>query len=155
MTAVVYYSLEGNVRYMAETIAEALGADLVSLMPVKPYPDRGFKKFFFGGKAAVMKEKPELEPYRFDADDYDTVVLCSPVWAGTFTPPVRTFLFENDLKGKRIAAALCSGGGDAGKCFGRLLEAAGADAFASTLSIAAPSAGKEEQILRFAEGLKG
>ena len=115
-TAVVYYSLEGNVRYVAEKVAKETDAELIEIIPVKAYPDKGFKKFFWGGKAATMKEKPELEPYSFNEADYDTIVICSPVWAGTFTPPLRTFLAEHDLTGKRIAVIASSGGGNAVKC---------------------------------------
>ncbi len=157
-TAVVYYSLGGNVRYAAEKIAEALQAELVELVPEKAYPDKGFKMFFWGGKAATMKEKPKLLPYRFDAKDYDTVILCTPVWAGTMTPPLRTFLAENDLQGKQIAAVTSSGGGSTERCFEQMKKAAGADSFAAVLSLVepknAPSAEKDAQILAFAETIK-
>ena len=67
---VVYYSLEGNTAYAAERIASELGADLLRLYPEKEYPDGGFKKFFWGGKSAIMAETPKLKPYTFDAEDY-------------------------------------------------------------------------------------
>ena len=51
---VVYYSLEGNTAYAAEKIAAALGAKTLRLQPKKAYPDSGFRKFFWGGKSAVM-----------------------------------------------------------------------------------------------------
>ena len=60
-TLVVYYSLEGNTEYVAEKIREAVGADLLKLVPKKAYHDKGLAKFFWGGKSAVMAEKPELE----------------------------------------------------------------------------------------------
>lgn len=122
-TLIVYYSLEGNTKYVAERIAEACGFDTLRLMPVKKYPDKGFRKFFWGGKSAVMAETPELEPYSFDAGSYDRIVFGFPVWAGNVTPPIRTFVKENDLKGKRIAAFACQSGAGAEKAFGRLKAA--------------------------------
>ncbi len=118
-TAIVYYSMSGNTQYVAKKLAEALNADLIPLVPKKAYPSSGFKKFFWGGKSALMGEKPALEPYGFDPKKYDRVVLCSPVWAGTFTPPLRTFLEDHgaDLTGKRIAACFCCSGGP-----GKVLE---------------------------------
>lgn len=112
-TAVVYYSMMGNSRYVAQKVAEALGADMIPLTPVKAYPDSGFRMFFWGGKSAVMGEKPKLEPYAFDASAYDLVILGGPVWAGTFAPPLRTFMAENrnGLQGKRVAAFFCCSGG--------------------------------------------
>ena len=118
-TAIIYYSMSGNTSYVAEKIATALSADLIPLIPQKAYPDSGFKKFFWGGKSAIMGNKPVLEPYFFDPAVYDLVILGSPVWAGTFAPPLRTFLHQHrgDLKGKRVAAFFCCSGGP-----GKVLE---------------------------------
>ena len=86
-TLIVYYSLEGNTQWAAEQIAARLGADTLRLVPKAAYPDKGFKKFLFGGKSAVMKEAPELESYEVDITQYEQIVLATPVWAGTLTPP--------------------------------------------------------------------
>ena len=50
-TLVVYFSLEGNTDYVAEMIKEKTGADLLRLVPKKAYHDKGFAKFFWGGKS--------------------------------------------------------------------------------------------------------
>ena len=63
---VVYFSLEGNTEYIADELAKALPADKLKLVPKKAYSTSGFSKFFWGGKSAVMAEKPELEPYDVD-----------------------------------------------------------------------------------------
>ena len=55
-TLIVYYSLEGNTQYAAERIAGRIGADVLRLVPKKAYHDKGFAKFFWGGKSAVMGE---------------------------------------------------------------------------------------------------
>ena len=91
-TAIVYYSMSGNTKYVADKIAEKLGADIIRIEPVKAYPDEGAKKFIWGGKSAVMGEKPVLQPYEFSLEKYDRIILGTPVWASTFTPPVRTFI---------------------------------------------------------------
>ena len=111
--AIVYYSMSGNTRYVAEKLAAALNADLIPLVPRKAYPDSGFKKFFWGGKSALMGDKPALEPYDLDPNSYDLVIFGSPVWAGTFAPPLRSFIEDNrdSLRGKRFAAFFCCSGG--------------------------------------------
>lgn len=124
-TLIVYYSLEGNTEYAAKRIADTCGFDTLRLEPVKKYPDSGFKKFFWGGKSAVMAETPELEPYTFDAASYDRIVFGFPVWAGNVTPPIRTFVKDNDLKGKRIAVFACQSGSGAEKAFVKLKSAIG------------------------------
>ena len=62
---VVYYSMSGNTEDTAKKIASIRRADLLRIDPVRAYPDKGFRKFFWGGKSAVMAEKPELESYFF------------------------------------------------------------------------------------------
>ena len=143
-TTVVYYSLEGNTAYAAEKIAAAIGAPLLRLEPVKAYPDAGFKKFFWGGKSAVFAEKPALLPYTFDGD-CERVVLGFPVWAGNMAPPIRTFIRDNDLRGKRIAAFACQGGAGAEKALAKLKAALGVDALEAELVLIDPKARSSEE----------
>ena len=101
-------------------ISSALSADMLRLVPKKAYPEKGFGKYFFGGGSAVLKEAPELEPYKVDLERYEQIVFVTPVWAGTVTPPLRTFIQKEDLEGKRFAIASCSLGGSAEKTFAAL-----------------------------------
>ena len=139
-TAIVYFSLNGNTEFVASEIAAKLGADVIRLTPKKAFPDSGFKKFLWGGKSAVMKETPELEPYDFDAEKYDRVVFGTSVWASRFTPPIRSFVSDNAeaLKGKRFAAFFCFSGGGADKASARLKELLGVDAFDAELILIDP-----------------
>lgn len=45
---VVFYSLEGNTKLIADTIVEKINADILELKPKKKYPNLGFKKYFWG-----------------------------------------------------------------------------------------------------------
>ena len=139
-TLIVYYSLEGNTKSTAEKIAAALDADILQLSPVKAYPTGGFSKFFWGGKSASMGEKPKLEPYAFNLSDYDCIILGTPVWAGTFTPPLRTFLDENNLSDRKLALFACSSGGNATKCFAKLKKALHQESVLAELSLVDPFA---------------
>ena len=158
-TIVVYYSLEGNTAFAAESIAKICGFDLLRLEPVKKYPDSGFKKFFWGGKSAVMAETPELEAYSFDAESYDRIVFGFPVWAGNVTPPIRTFIKENDLKGKQIAAFACESGSGAEKAFDKLNTALGIENLEAELVLidprSKPSDENTQRIQTFCHILQG
>jgi flavodoxin len=157
---VVYYSLEGNTEYVAGKIAEKLGADTLKLTPKKAYSDKGFSKFFWGGKSAVMAEKPELEPYNVDLSSYDQIVFGFPVWAGTFTPPIRTFVSDNieSLKNKHISAFACQSGAGAEKAFAKLASTIGITSFEHTLILIDPLAKKSQEndlkLLTFAKKLQ-
>jgi|LGOV01.1.fsa_nt_gb flavodoxin len=102
-TLIVYYSFEGNTEHLAEALAKHSGADLLALKPLKEKESKGFSKFVWGGYQAVMKKKPELKPYEFKASDYDLIVFASPVWAGTYAPPLRTFFENEDIIAKNVA----------------------------------------------------
>ncbi len=121
-TLIVYYSLEGNTAWAVNKIAEELGADLERLVPKKAYPDKGFRKFFWGGKSAVMKETPELEPLTTDSRSYERIIFASPIWAGTFAPPLRTYIQQTDLRNKQFALVLCSSGGSTKKAADQLKQ---------------------------------
>lgn len=122
--AIVYYSMLGNCEYVAKVISKKVDADLIRIEPKKEYPNKGFKKFFWGGKSALMKEKPELENYEFDSEKYDLIVFGSPVWAAQFTPPIRTFINENKskLENKKFVAFMCYSGSGAENAISKLKE---------------------------------
>ena len=138
--AIVYYSMLGNSELVAGKIAERLEADIIRIEPDKAYPDKGAMKFIWGGKSAVMGEKPRLKPYEFDPDKYDVVIIGFPVWAGRPAPPVRTFVeeFKERLRGKRLAAFACQSGNGAEKAFSRLKDQIGIDSFAAELILIDP-----------------
>lgn len=59
-----------------------------------------------------MGEAPALQPYEFNIDVYDRIIFGTSVWASTFAPPLRTFIYENpDVKDKKIAVFTCFSGG--------------------------------------------
>ena len=122
-TAIIYYTMSENTKYAAEKIAEILGADLIQISPQKAYKDKGFVKFIWGGRSALMGEAPKLMPYQFDAASYDRIILGTPIWASTFAPPIRSFIRENPMiSQKELGAFACCGGGDTGKAFLKLKE---------------------------------
>lgn len=122
--AIVYYSMSGNTDYVANYISKKTDADLIRIEPKKEYPNKGLKKFLWGGKSAVMGETPELEEYEFDSDKYDYIIFGTPVWASSFTPPIRTFIKENKdkLQGKKFAVFICYMGGGAEKAIEKLKQ---------------------------------
>lgn len=158
-TLIVYYSLEGNTEFAANQIAAAIGADTLRLEPVKAYPSSGFRKFLWGGKSAVMAEKPELMPYDFQPERYERIIIGFPVWAGNIAPPLRTFLQENDLSEKHIAAFACQSGAGADKAFGKLKTCLGTDKLDAELVLIDPKKKPSEEnranMRAFCERLNG
>ena len=151
--------MSGNVKSVAEKLSVTLNADLIEIKPVKAFPDKGFGKFFWGGKSAVMGETPELEPYSFNADEYETVIIGSPIWASSFAPPVRTFLCDNRdvLRQKKLAAFFCQSGNGADKAEKKMCALLGIDSLSASLVLIDPltktEVEYEAKIKAFAENI--
>ena len=157
--AIVYYSMSSNTSYVAEKIALVLKADLISLEPEKQYPNKGFKKYFWGGKSALMGDEPTLKPYDFDSSKYDVVIFGTPVWASCYTPPLRTFIkkYGKELVDKKVGAYACYSGAGADKALEKLRKDLHISDFGATLMLIdpkeKPSKEKEVQITEFCQSI--
>ncbi len=118
-TIIVFYSLEGSTRKVAERLAVELKADLLELKPVKPVKNNS-SKFMHGGGQVMFGICPKLEDYTFSVSDYDRVIIGTPVWAGSFTPAIKTFLKDNELNYKVSAVFTLSGSGKNEGCLKKL-----------------------------------
>lgn len=130
--AVIYYSMHGNTKLVAEKAAKLLEADIIRIEPVKEYPSKGFSQFVYGGRAALKRETPELKPYEFDASKYECIIIGSPVWAARIAPPINSFIEENKSAiakkaPDRIGLYLCQSGSGAAKAAEQFKKALGHD----------------------------
>jgi flavodoxin len=102
---VVYYSRTGNNRTIAESIANRLSADIDEIIDKKNR--QGRLNWLRAGRDSRAGKLTEIE-YQKNPQDYDTIIIGAPIWAWSPIPPLRTYLQEVDLKGKRIAFFICS-----------------------------------------------
>ncbi|SFA85080.1 flavodoxin family protein [Clostridium frigidicarnis] len=114
---VVYYSLDGNTKFIAEQIQEELKCNILQLKPIKDLKSDSMKlaKYFWGGKQIFTNESPELMPYKVNLTKYDTLFIGTPIWAGNFAPAIKTFIKDNKIENKNIYLFCCHGGGGVGK----------------------------------------
>lgn len=144
-TLVVFYSLDGNTEFMAGILAKKLQADLVKLQLKKPYAVEGFKKFFLLGMRAVFKSKPKLANETIDISRYDNIVIGTPVWAGSQSTPINSFIKQYKFSDKKVALFVCSGGPDVEKCFAKMKKALGENDFVGEIDFVEPiKNGKDE-----------
>lgn len=122
---IVFFSLEGNTRLIADAIREETGGDLTELVPVRSVPSSGFGKFLKGGLQVLSKKIPELEPFDAQPSDCDAVFLGTPVWAGTFAPALRGFIARFAPLPVPAAYFCCHRGGK-GRVFQKLSAAVSA-----------------------------
>ncbi len=97
---VIYYSLFGHTQKVAKIIAKKLDSDLLKIKSEKAY---NIATAVIEGKNDIeTKHLPKLKKYNFNANEYDLIIIGSPVWWDSITPPIRTFLMENDLSEKNL-----------------------------------------------------
>jgi len=121
-TIIVYYSYEGNTKKIAEAMADHIQVDLMAIKPKKERRSKGLGKYFWGGYEALSGKSPELEPFEKDLGAYEVIILGTPVWAGTYSPPLNTLL-EGDFLNKKKIAFFCSHDGGPGKVINKAREA--------------------------------
>ena len=105
---VVYYTRTGNARFVAETIAAEIGADVEEIVDLKKRS--GALGFLSGGSDARRGKKTEIAPTKKSPTDYDLIIVGTPVWAGRPVPAILTYLKKNDLSGKKVAIFFTQGG---------------------------------------------
>lgn len=137
---IVYYSLEGSTAFLSEELKTMLGegTDILRLIPDKEPPKKGFLKIMVGGFFAISRKHVTLDPILVDLDDYDTIILASPIWAGTYPPAMGEFLRRYQLKNKTLHLILTSGSGDIDKARAGFEEILGEAKITSVLNLPQP-----------------
>ena len=101
-TIIIYYGYGKHTRMIAERIKDELECDILEIKPKVPYSNDYQKVVDETTDNLQTKDTPEIENIDINLDDYDRVILGTPVWWYTITPPIRTFLSKYDLSGKRV-----------------------------------------------------
>jgi flavodoxin len=107
-TLIVFYSLTGTTRRVAEALAAELGAEVEEIRCRKYRP--GFFGFWRAGYASWKSKIPEIEPPKHKPSDYDLVVVGGPVWAWNACTPVRAYLMREAARLPAVAFFVTVGG---------------------------------------------
>ena len=116
---VAYFSASGVTAKVAETLAEAIGADIYEIEPEVPYTKADLDWMDKQSRSTIEMNDPASRPaikrMRDNMDDYDTVFVGFPVWWYVAPTIINTFLESYDLIGKTIIPFATSGGSGMGK----------------------------------------
>lgn len=99
---VIYYSLTGHTQDIAERIKAQTDADLYAIKLKQPLPT-SFMAYYQIWKQYKDKRFPEVKGTMPDINEYDLVILGSPVWMYTVSTPMQSFLKGADFKKKPLA----------------------------------------------------
>ncbi len=108
---VIYYSLTGNTRSIAERIQEKTGSDVFEIETVKDYPTAYSEIVEEAKRELETGELPALKKSPPDMSSYDLILVGSPVWWYTVSTPVMSFLNQADFAGKKVSAFFTHEGG--------------------------------------------
>lgn len=108
---IVYYSQDGNTEVIAKDIARKINAGTYRLKSKNELDNegvshrRGFRAF-----------SSKLANQDLKLDEYDTVIIGTPVWAYKKSSAVKAFLTQNDFCGKSVYLFACHSGDGAENC---------------------------------------
>lgn len=104
---VVFYSRTNITKKLAEDIANKINADTEEIIPKVNYQGKiGYAR---GGKDALTEKIIDLEPLKYDPQDYDVVYLGAPVWAGKAANPLISYIKQNEGKFDNVKFFLTAG----------------------------------------------
>lgn len=107
---IIYYSYRGNTKRIAETISQKTGFDIQRIETVIPYGDNYNQVVAQGQEEVNNNYCPEIKPISVDLNQYDTIILGTPVWWYTFAPAMHSFLKSQNWSGKTIYPFATNGG---------------------------------------------
>ena len=114
---VVYYSLTGKTESVARAIADASDGQLYKITVAKSYPSDSKARRAELEKEIENNYLPPLVAANVNPENYDIIFLGSPVWANHISQPVKAFLAQYNLTGKRVIPFVTHSGGGRGKSF--------------------------------------
>lgn len=116
---VAYFSASGVTAKVAESLSEAIGADIYAIEPKVPYTKADLDWMNKSSRSSIeMKDpnsRPEIAESRDNMEEYDVIFVGFPIWWYVAPTIINTFLESYDLSGKTIIPFATSGGSDMGK----------------------------------------
>jgi flavodoxin len=116
---VVYYSLTGKTRLVAQAIAEALNATLVEIKETKPRKPGPFV-YLIGGAAAFMNRGSKINPIDIDLKQHERIFIGSPMWAYRPAPAINSFIYQTNFEGRNVIPFFTMGGDNSEKALANI-----------------------------------
>jgi len=116
---VVYYSLTGKTKLVAQAIAEALNATLLEITETKPRKP-GPSIYAIGGLEAKMNKGSKINPIDVDLKQYETIFIGSPIWGSRPAPAINSFIYKTNFEGRSIIPFFTMAGDNSAKALANI-----------------------------------
>jgi flavodoxin len=137
-TLIVYFSLAGHTRQVAEEIARLCGGDLDPIVDAAERSLTPMHLAWFAMEAILHHNMTAIKDALRNPADYDLVIIGTPVWAGHITPPVHSYIEQHKGRLKRVALFCTEGGANGEMALGQAEKLLGIKPQA-TLVVAEPA----------------
>ena len=100
---IVYYSQSGKNKQIAEHLHSKIQNSEIKQIKTK-------EQISFGSLILkhIIRGGLEIEPV--NTDEFDTVIICTPIWLQLLALPTKVFIEESDFKGKEVYVFITCGG---------------------------------------------
>ena len=105
-TLIVYYSYSGDCKAIVNSLASQISADQVEILPTEKGLKYDANNYELG--SAVMgpiwwnpndaASYPSIDPVSVNLDDYQNIVIVTPLWGGHMAGFMQSYLFQNSAK---------------------------------------------------------
>lgn len=116
---VAYFSASGVTAKVAETLADAIGANIYEIKPEVPYSKADLEWTDKTSRSTIEMNDKAFRPAIADKDahieDYDIIFVGFPIWWYVAPTIINTFLESYNFSGKKIVLFATSGGSGFGK----------------------------------------
>ena len=99
---IVYFSYTNNTKTIAELIQKKLNCDILRIETKVPYSNDYQTVVDDEQNSEASNHIPEIKDININLDEYDTIILGTPVWWYRPCPAIRAFLTKYDLSNKTI-----------------------------------------------------
>ena len=111
----IYYSLSGNGDLIADFLKHTY--DIRKVETTEPLSKNRVLQILSGGFKAMINYKDKLLNFDNNIEDYDEIVIGSPIWYDRLCSPINRVIEELNLNDKKVTFVLYSGSGKASKTF--------------------------------------
>ena len=115
---VAFFSPTGTTKALAQTLADAVGADIFEIVPEVPYEKRDLDWMDEKSRSSLEMNDPASRPAVKslpDVSGYDTIYIGFPIWWYVAPRIISTFLEGLELSGKTVVPFATSGSSGIGK----------------------------------------
>ncbi len=99
---VVYFSYTGHTKMIVDKIKDKLDCDILKIETVEPYSTDYDTVVNDEQNSERSNFLPEIKDININLDNYDEIILGTPVWWYRPAPAIRSFLTKYDLTGKTV-----------------------------------------------------